>query len=253
MTRRPEGYDNRRKVLFSRARAAVLADPSSFTAAGRRLAEIFPAEEVEDLPPGHKYFVEGGGVIHRSLFSRIELATRAACDLRGSTEEKGKHFDFGADIDDCGPLAARMTVLAILLGADRRAYEAISTKICELAALPWDDANGQPGRGSVDWSEGPNWAHGNHPSPRVLDLLDGAVTVAEVDRRKTKTDSNSKDAPDDGEYWPAARFPKGMADRLRQAASPKRKTKRVATRIIDGVVCYSVSDARRWWGHDFPE
>lgn len=49
------------------------------------------------------------------------------------------------------------------------------------------------------------------------------------------------------EYWPAAAFPKGMAARLRMAARRGRKTKRVATRLVDGVVCYSVRDARRWW------
>lgn len=38
--------------------------------------------------------------------------------------------------------------------------------------------------------------------------------------------------------------------RLRQAANPKRKTKRVQTKTIDGVKCYSVSDARRWWPSD---
>ena len=35
--------------------------------------------------------------------------------------------------------------------------------------------------------------------------------------------------------------------RLRQAARPKRKTKRVRKKKIDGVVCYFVSDAQRWW------
>lgn len=58
---------------------------------------------------------------------------------------------------------------------------------------------------------------------------------------------------DDAEYRPASWFPKGMADRLRQAASKTRKTKRVDTRKIDGVVCYSVADARRWWPSDVPK
>jgi hypothetical protein len=35
--------------------------------------------------------------------------------------------------------------------------------------------------------------------------------------------------------------------RLRHAASPKRKSKRVRKKTIDGVECYSVSDAQRWW------
>lgn len=57
----------------------------------------------------------------------------------------------------------------------------------------------------------------------------------------------------DSEFRPATWFPKGMADRLRQAASKKRKTKRVRTKRIDGVVCYSVADARRWWPDDVPK
>jgi hypothetical protein len=56
-----------------------------------------------------------------------------------------------------------------------------------------------------------------------------------------------------GNFRPATWFPKGLAARLRQAASKKRKGKRVATQKIDGVVCYSVEDARRWWPNDVPE
>lgn len=57
---------------------------------------------------------------------------------------------------------------------------------------------------------------------------------------------------DTDDYRPASWFPKGMADRLRQAASPNRKGKRVRARTIDGVKCYSVADARRWWPSDVP-
>ena len=40
--------------------------------------------------------------------------------------------------------------------------------------------------------------------------------------------------------------------RLRAAAAvgPKRKGKRVRSKVIDGVKCYSLSDARRWWPTD---
>jgi hypothetical protein len=44
-----------------------------------------------------------------------------------------------------------------------------------------------------------------------------------------------------------------MAPRLRMAAGKDRKTKRVRTQLIDGVVCYSVVDARRWWSEDVPK
>lgn len=52
------------------------------------------------------------------------------------------------------------------------------------------------------------------------------------------------------EFRPAAAFPKGMAARLRMAARKGRKTKRVASKIIDGVVCYRVADVLRWWPDD---
>lgn len=55
-----------------------------------------------------------------------------------------------------------------------------------------------------------------------------------------------------GDYRPATWFPKGMAARLRMAAGRKRKTKRVKSLIVDGVVCYSVADARRWWPGEVP-
>ncbi len=60
-------------------------------------------------------------------------------------------------------------------------------------------------------------------------------------------------AKEGGDFRPATWFPKGLAARLRQAASKNRKGKRVATQKIDGVVCYSVEDARRWWPNDVPK
>ncbi|MFZ2874572.1 MAG: hypothetical protein WAZ94_08825 [Phycisphaerales bacterium] len=77
--------------------------------------------------------------------------------------------------------------------------------------------------------------------------------VFDGDAKSASNGHRRKLAKDDGQFRPATWFPKGMADRLRQAASKKRKTKRVATRTIDGVVCYSVADARRWWPSDVPK
>lgn len=54
--------------------------------------------------------------------------------------------------------------------------------------------------------------------------------------------------PGAGEFLPAARFKKRIAKLLRKAASPNRKTKKVAKRTIDGVPCYSRADAIAWWG-----
>jgi len=42
------------------------------------------------------------------------------------------------------------------------------------------------------------------------------------------------------------------SSRLRHAAGRRRKTKRVRAQDIDGVICYSVDDARLWWPQDMP-
>lgn len=42
------------------------------------------------------------------------------------------------------------------------------------------------------------------------------------------------------------------ARRLREAAAKRRKTKRVRSKVVDGVVCYCVADASRWWPDDMP-
>lgn len=55
------------------------------------------------------------------------------------------------------------------------------------------------------------------------------------------------------EFRPASWFPKGMAARLRMAAGKDRKTKRVDSRVVDGVTLYSVSDARLWWPGEVPK
>ena len=56
---------------------------------------------------------------------------------------------------------------------------------------------------------------------------------------------------DPAEFLPARCFPKSMHARLRQAARPGRKTKRVRKREEMGVVEYSMSDAKKWWPDEF--
>lgn len=64
----------------------------------------------------------------------------------------------------------------------------------------------------------------------------------------------SRSAPDDSDvYLPAGAYPKGLGDRLRKATSPDRKTKRVASRVADGVTLYRDSDVMRYWGHEIRE
>lgn len=50
-----------------------------------------------------------------------------------------------------------------------------------------------------------------------------------------------------GDFKPAEWFPPKMKARLRMAAHPNRKTKRVRVKKIDGVNLYSVEDAKLWW------
>ncbi|MFK7883906.1 MAG: hypothetical protein AB8F26_06975 [Phycisphaerales bacterium] len=54
----------------------------------------------------------------------------------------------------------------------------------------------------------------------------------------------------DGEWWPASEFGPKLAARIRQAGVPQRKSKRVRSRVLDGVKLYSVDDARRRWASE---
>ena len=53
-------------------------------------------------------------------------------------------------------------------------------------------------------------------------------------------------------YRPATFFRMNGVARLRKAAAKGRKSKRVRSRNIDGVVCYCVSDVDRWWPELLP-
>ena len=94
--------------------------------------------------------------------------------------------------------------------------------------------------------------HRFHAGEVVLQAdLDVLASAAKLMRMKKPLAQESKAI--NGEYRPAATFsPKCMASRLRKAAAKSRKIKQVDTRTIDGVVCYSVEDARRWWPRDVP-
>ena len=55
----------------------------------------------------------------------------------------------------------------------------------------------------------------------------------------------------EADFKPARWFPKGMRERLRHAASKDRKTRRVRSRRVAGVMEYSATDAKRWWPDEF--
>lgn len=58
---------------------------------------------------------------------------------------------------------------------------------------------------------------------------------------------------EENEYRPASFFGKSMGSRLRKAAAPDRKSKRVRSKTVDGEIMYNLIDARRWWPRDIPD
>ncbi|MGP1310922.1 MAG: hypothetical protein ACTS27_12065 [Phycisphaerales bacterium] len=87
------------------------------------------------------------------------------------------------------------------------------------------------------------------------------LTAADLSRNRVRADetaasthsptplsgSGTGDEMLDGDYRPVSAFPVEVAERLREAAAPRRKSKRVRRCKRDGVYLYSVDDARRWW------
>jgi hypothetical protein len=63
--------------------------------------------------------------------------------------------------------------------------------------------------------------------------------------RSTMQTHEKGNEPD--EWRPIGFFPSKMVDRIKKAAGPKRKTKRVRSERVDGVVLYNAADVRRWW------
>ena len=92
-------------------------------------------------------------------------------------------------------------------------------------------------------------------SPDLLDPLQRAAAAVDPQAIDRAASGHTRMLPtgDDGQYRPATWFPKGMADRLRQAASKSRKSKRVRAKKVDGVVLYNLEDVRRWWPNGLPE
>ena len=65
-------------------------------------------------------------------------------------------------------------------------------------------------------------------------------------------DDGDQDTPTDDPFRSPEWFGAKLANRLRKAAAPDRKTKRVRSVKHDGVKLYSVNDARKWWPNDVP-
>jgi len=170
-------FARRRDTAFARARELVERDPEGFAEAGRRLGEWFPAKW-DHGPEQDVEFL---------LSDRIERAARAASVDDHFLLPLGRSFSFvrneaGHDRD----LAARMTILALLLGGDPRANEVVTPDICDLAVLPWDSEWGaEPGRHMVGWRTH-DWPHNDEPSLGVLQRLEEAVERLEEAKGKAE-------------------------------------------------------------------
>lgn len=96
------------------------------------------------------------------------------------------------------------------------------------------------------------WKQGRAPGyrPTMADLLMlAAENAREVYGSQDPRSGSQGAAAYESAQWFALNT-NVPTSRLRHAASPKRKTKRVRSKDIDGVVCYSVADVQRWWSGD---
>lgn len=90
-------------------------------------------------------------------------------------------------------------------------------------------------------------------APFNLRPADFNALALPIDRVVALLDIASVARPTDGEFESGQWFTLNTnipLPRLRQAAKPTRKTKRVRTKRIDGVVCYQLADVRKWWSRD---
>lgn len=89
--------------------------------------------------------------------------------------------------------------------------------------------------------------------PKPMDLL----ANIEIERRMALDyleGARKQGLPEDGGSWvPAWRLGKRLADRVRAAAQPDRKTKRVRSKMVGGVKMYSEEDIRQFWPGEIPE
>ena len=89
---------------------------------------------------------------------------------------------------------------------------------------------------------------GFEPIDKLMSLAPGFTRVAEL-LAAAEAEGRARTvspAVKDDEYRPASWFKKGASTWLRKAAAPDRITKRVAKRMKDGVVLYSVADVKQW-------
>lgn len=247
----------RREGLLRAARKVIECNREVFSKAGKRLGEIYSEEYLKQHDHDGKWDGESSDEL---VFPRLDCARLGVI-----------HDDYPLGYTDMRfedpmpqaerKLAASMVVLALVLAIDPRANEHISKTMCPFAALPWEygeDVPGILGREMICWRP-TDQNTVDSPPGNVLDLLEQATWSARTGdvmpagmMSPTGDGQQPKSANHDADFRSISSFPTETHGRIRQAALPTRKTKRVRKRNLSGQqVEYSYADALEWWPRDF--
>jgi hypothetical protein len=129
--------------------------------------------------------------------------------------------------------------------------ESVSFRVTGFQDWPWDPAPlGELHPDEVEVRSSPRsmMGFGVHDWPGLLTGVRRAMRCAHRLGLLVQADSRHDDP-----FRPASYYPKKMRSRLRHAARANRKNKCVRTRKENGVVLYSVVDARKWWPNECPK
>lgn len=154
-------------------RHLIESDPQPFYAAGKLLQELFGTmPRPTDIHQQEK-----------SLYRRLDEARLAATYCEHPLTINGAFFDFenkGSQAE--AELAARMTLIALLLSVDELVSSVIKFHMCELSVLEWCDTYRDIGRGSLEWEDSDfvsdptkQWKFNHYPSPAAITRLHQAI------------------------------------------------------------------------------
>lgn len=251
--------------LYSQSRALITREQELFSIAGQELAARYSVEHAKN--PNNDECVDG---LPRQNYSPKQLLITRICFAKDdAVNQDGSIESWSLSISPTHKkhervYSARMVILAIVLAADPDANEYITPEICELAELQYEMSEQEIlGRLCVSWYWNENNLHlcpginrHNCPTPEALRVLESALKlVCEGVPRNIASESAlssvlTTDVPD-ADFRPIGDFPPEMHSRIRQAALPKRKNKKVRKQNPTGQqVEYSYSDAEKWWPTD---